>query len=415
MKMPEWPIPLGAKPIDLGLHRMFQALEILENPHHKMPPVIHVAGTNGKGSTIAFLKAMLNAAGKKCHVYTSPHLVEFNERIVLADNQISDEDINEALDVVRENCEGMNLTFFEATTLAAMLAFSVVKADYVLLETGLGGRLDASNIMGQNGAPNPILTIITPVSFDHMEFLGHDIASIAAEKAAIIKPNTPCIVSKQLPEAAKVIADEAAVKNSPAYFLGKDFSYKIENDGSFIFKTSDINLKLPAVSLAGMHQYINAATAVRAAIELDLSKTAIALGLQAAKWPARLEKIEPNIYLDGGHNEDAARIIAEFIRDENKKNLKRNIAIIGMLKTKDYKTFMKNISESFDEIIAVPITKEDYRDPEELIAACENPKVRCSIADSVGIAISQSKGKNNRVVICGSLYLAGQVLGERSA
>lgn len=170
MKLPKWPDPSSSNFIDLGLDRVLNALEKLDNPHLKLPPVIHVAGTNGKGSTIAFLRAMLEAAGKKCHVYTSPHLVEFNERIVVAGEQISDDMLNEVIDETKNKCEEIKLTFFEGTTLASFLAFSKVPADYVLLETGMGGRLDATNVI-----PNPALTIITPISFDHTEFLGDTI------------------------------------------------------------------------------------------------------------------------------------------------------------------------------------------------------------------------------------------------
>ncbi len=412
MKLPKWPDPKNAHAIELGLDKTFKALENLNNPHLKLPPVIHVAGTNGKGSTIAFLKAMLEAAGKTCHVYTSPHLVEFNERIVLAGEIISDEFLNEVIEETEKKCAGINLTFFEGTTVAAFLAFSKIKADYLLLETGMGGRLDTTNVV-----PNPILTIITPVSLDHTEFLGDTIEKIAYEKACIIKENVPCIVSKQTDGVSKAISDYAKSKNAELISMDADFFYQANTDNSFIYRDKSGGTGFPKPSLRGKHQCMNAATAVRAALELGLDKKAIKAGIKSAKWNARIEKLADNIYLDGGHNEQAAEIIKDFILEENTKKKKHNIAIVGMLNTKDFKGFIKNIKPAFNEIYAVAIPNENSRDPLEIKKLCDELKIRCTVFPEFDAAYLKAcngvEAINNRTVICGSLYLAGYVLGNR--
>jgi dihydrofolate synthase/folylpolyglutamate synthase len=387
-------------------------LEKLDNPHLKLPPVIHVAGTNGKGSTIAFIKSILEAAGKKCHVYTSPHLIEFNERVVLAGKPITDDFLNEVIEETKNKCEGINLTFFEGTTVAAFLAFSKIKADYVLLEVGMGGRLDATNVI-----PNPLLTIITPISYDHVEFLGNTIEKIAFEKASVIKENSTYIVSKQRERALKIIKDFAQDKKSKIKCLDEDFSYQINDDGDFIYRDETAGFGLSKPSLRGKHQYVNAACAAKAAIELGIDKKHIKTGIKSAVWPARLQKLSENVYLDGGHNTEAAETIKDFVRVENSKTLKHkkyNIAILGMLKTKDFAGFIKNISPSFNEIYAVPVPNEIYREPAEIKKYCDEMGMKCKIFENFEDAFAQaSKGKEaekNRTVICGSLYLAGYVL-----
>lgn len=411
MKTPKWPIPLGSKPIDLGLERVFAALERLYNPHKKLPPVIHIAGTNGKGSTLAFLRAMLETAGKKCHVYTSPHLVNFNERIVLAGAEISDEYLDEIILETKNKCENLGLTFFEGTTLAALLAFSKIPADFVLLETGMGGRLDATNVID-----SPALTIITPISYDHMEFLGDTIAKIAYEKACIIKQNVPCIVSRQPDEALKVIEDFARTKNAEIISLDKDFYYSQNDDGSFVFRDQNGGIGYPKPSLRGKHQYMNAATAIKAAIKLGVDKQHIKLGIKSASWKARMQKLADNIYLDGGHNAEAGEIISDFILEENKKKKLHNIALVGMIKTKDFASFIKNLKPVFQEIYASPILNENYREPAEIKAICTQLGIKCTVFDDFESAYNKAcngmEAAHNRVVICGSLYLAGHVLDK---
>ncbi len=411
MKTPKWPDPKNSSVIELGLDRVANALEKLDNPHLKLPPVIHVAGTNGKGSTIAFLRAMLEAAGKKCHVYTSPHLVEFNERIVLAGEVISDEFLNEVIEETEEKCAGINLTFFEGTTIAAFLAFSKVKADYVLLETGMGGRLDATNVI-----PNPILSIITPISFDHMEFLGDTIDKIAYEKACIIKKDSKCIVAEQPIEAFKVINEYTKKIEAKSIYYSRHFFAEANTDGSIVYRDERTGMGLPKPSLRGNHQIINAAVAARAAFELGLDKSAVKTGIKNAKWNARLQKLSNNVFVDGGHNEHAGGAIKDFILAENLKNKKHNIAIIGMLKTKDFKAFITKISEAFSEIYVVPVPESDFRDPAEIKNICDELKVNCKtfadFEEAYAKACNGAGSINNRVVICGSLYLAGYVLGS---
>jgi dihydrofolate synthase/folylpolyglutamate synthase len=416
MKTVFWPNYKGSNPIDLGLDRVFEALNRLGNPQNKLPKTIHIAGTNGKGSTLAFLRAMIEAEGKTCHVYTSPHLVEFNERIVIAGKNISDEFLNIVLQECKEKCDDLNLTFFEGTTIAALLAFSQVKADYLLLETGMGGRLDATNVMGLNESNPPMLTIITPISYDHMEFLGDTISKIAYEKACIIKENVPCIISRQPDEALKTILDYSKSKNSSVQVLGKDFNYKINNDGSFDFSVSNesldyLSLKKP--SLFGNHQYINATTAIAAALQISLSKNAIEHGVISAKWPARMQKLSEDFYLDGGHNAEAGNIIADYILQENKLVSKKNIAIVAMLNTKDFKSFIKNLSSAFDEIYITNIPNENNcRNPQEIKEVCDEFNIASKAFDNPESAINFAKSIDSRIVICGSLYLAGYVISE---
>ena len=430
MKFPDWPIPLGSKPITLGLERVFHALKLMGNPHYNLPPVIHVAGTNGKGSTIAFLRSILEASGKTCHVYTSPHLVEFNERIVLAGKEISDKFLNEVLQETKSACDSeLQLSFFEGTTLAAILAFSKVNADYLLLETGLGGRLDATNIMGQAGAPKPVLTIITPISLDHTEYLGETVEEIAAEKAEIIKRDVTCIVGKQDIKASKVIQNVAKSKDAKLLEMGHDFDYdhKSSDNEGFKFSLGDKVINFAKPGLLGDHQYHNASVAVAAALNLEskISDNNLNRGVKNACWKARMQKISTgkiakllrgneDIYLDGGHNEAAAVNISNFILDENSKIKKTNVAIIGMLKRKDAKNFLLNIKDAFEEIIFCPIEGEESAySPIEIQNISSELNIKSKISNSIEDALSQVKSfdqKNSRLVICGSLYLAGQVL-----
>lgn len=410
MKIPSWPDPQNSNVINLGLDRVFNALEKLGNPHLKLPPVIHVAGTNGKGSTIAFLRAMMEAAGKKCHVYTSPHLVNFNERIFLAGENISDDFLNEVIDETKNKCGDIPLTFFEGTTVAALLAFSKVKADYVILETGMGGRLDATNVV-----PNPALTIITPISLDHVEFLGDTIEKIALEKASIMKDNVPCISSVQNEAALKVITNMAKEMNSKLSVLEKDFFYMVNTDNSFIYRDENGGTGYPKTALRGKHQCMNAALAVRAALELGIEKKDIKAGIKGASWPARMQKLEENVFLDGGHNEQAGEVICDFVKEENAKKKKHNIAVIAMRNTKDFTGFIKNLAPAFNEIYVSKIPNEELsRDPMEIKKVCDELKVKCRVFKEFDEALATSKNGqaalNNRVVICGSLYLAGYVL-----
>jgi dihydrofolate synthase/folylpolyglutamate synthase len=308
--------------IDLSLDRIIAFMEKLGSPQLKLPPVIHIAGTNGKGSTLAFLRAMIEAEGKTCHVYTSPHLMKFNERIVLRGKEISDDYLLEILSTVERLARGLELTFYEITTAAAFLAFSQIQADYLLLETGLGGRFDATNII-----PNPLLTIITPISFDHMEFLGNNLVQIAGEKAGIMKEGVPCVVAPQKVEVLELFSRKANEKNAELIVAKPK---NIEN-----------------LALKGAHQMINAAVAATAAEKIGISYKGVQRGYQTAIWRGRLQKLTKGelpkylldnheLWLDGAHNEDGAKVLSEHFA-ATKKPL---FLILGMMKRKNPADFL---------------------------------------------------------------------------
>lgn len=396
MKMPHWPVPLGAKPIQLGLARMEALLKSLSHPEKKLSPVIHFAGTNGKGSSIAFLKAILEAAGLKVHAYTSPHLVHFNERITLAGEPITDDMLYEVLEECRIAAKNIEVTFFEGTTAAAILAFSRIQADIVLLETGLGGRLDATNIIEK-----PLLTCITPISFDHMEFLGNTLEAIAAEKAAIMKPNTPCVTSSQLSEVMAILQAQADSLHIP------------------LIKAENTDFPLPILGLYGEHQTINAKTAIACAQHLAISDIAITRGLQQATWPARLQKLDLSlpapweIWLDGAHNEGGAKALLPTLESWQDQPL---YFITGMIKTKDAASFLKIFGQHISHLHAIDIPEEDSFDKTRLATIAKDLSIEASIAISAKEAIQAliTQYRPGRILICGSLYLAGKILAEKA-
>ncbi|PHS77782.1 MAG: bifunctional folylpolyglutamate synthase/dihydrofolate synthase, partial [Rhodospirillaceae bacterium] len=320
---------LHPKSIDLVLDRVVRLLGALDNPHHKLPPVVHVAGTNGKGSTIAFLRAFCEAAGLRVHVYTSPHLVRFNERIRVAGKLITDD----ALDAILKECEAANqgqpITFFEITTAAAFLAFSRTDADIVLLETGLGGRLDATNVIER-----PRLTCITPVSLDHQHYLGNDVKTIMGEKAGILKSGVPCIAAKQGSKILqKVLEKAASAARAPLLCEGKVWFSRVSGGRrgtpAMIYTNGGEDRTFPMPRLAGQHQVRNASLAIACvealAPDFEISDAAIALGLNTVQWPGRLQHITQGpladmlddgfeLWLDGGHNKAAAEMLAQHTR-----------------------------------------------------------------------------------------------------
>ena len=414
---------LHPKKIDLSLGRMQALLAHLDHPERQLPPTIHVAGTNGKGSTVAFLRAMLEAAGKRVHVYTSPHLVRFNERIRLAGTLVSDAALIEAFDACESANAGGATTVFEMTTAAAFWLFARVPADILLLEVGLGGRLDATNVI-----ETPIASIITPVSFDHPEFLGTDLAGIAFEKAGIIKPNCPVIVSNQSRITGDVIEAQAARLRAPILIGGQDFSGRLEN-GRFVFEDDHGLLDLPAPKLPGRHQYSNAATAIAALrrIDPDFPPHAIESGLLQTEWPARLQRLtrgsllalvpeRAELWLDGGHNADGARVLAEAMADFEEINPRPLILICGMLNTKDSLGFLACFEGLASGFIAVPIqhAPESGREPQELAQMAANLGIQAAVADDIPAALERLRAQNwpkqPRILMCGSLYLAGEIL-----
>src|SRR5262245_5227131 len=312
---------LHPKIIDLELSRVERLLKLVGHPERKLPPVVHVAGTNGKGSVIAYLRAMLEAAGKRVHVYTSPHLVKFHERIRLAGKLIEEQALVDLIEECERANGGETITFFEITTVAAFLAFSRVPADIVLLETGLGGTFDATNVIAA-----PRASVIMPISFDHMQYLGDTLAKIAANKAGIMKAGRPAIIAEQPPEAAAVFEQRATALRAPLWRCGAEWSFAITASG-FTYRDARGALSLPKPRLPGRHQYGNAAAAVATTRWLEdfaLTDRAIAAGLQSAEWPARMQRLtrgplvdalprDWELWLDGGHNEDAGRIIADMI------------------------------------------------------------------------------------------------------
>lgn len=377
--------------IDLSLDRIERLLAAIGHPEQRLPPVIHVAGTNGKGSTIAFMRAMLEAQGKKVHVYTSPHLVRFNERIVVAGKMISDYALIGVLEQVRQAAKDIPVTFFEATTVAAFLAFSRRRADYVLLEVGMGGRLDATNV-----AP-PIASVITPVAMDHQEFLGGDLASIAREKAGIIKAGVPVITGVQAPAVRKVI-EETAIRLGAKLIVADMPSY----------------IK---AGLEGEHQRYNAALAIATLQTLCLvDDRAIAAGLARAVWPARLQRLKDGpltdivdyVWLDGGHNAHAAQAIAAWA----KKQRHPLMLVCGLMARKDANAFFKPLAGAIDHLIAIPIPNaDDTQEPAVLLEAAKRAGISGEAAPSLNGAMRVLKRyKPATVLVAGSLYLAGEVL-----
>ena len=400
--------------IDLKLERMQRLLSLLHNPQRRLPPVIHVAGTNGKGSLIAYLKAIFEAAGLRVHVYTSPHLVQFRERIVVQGKMIENAQIENIMKHVAPILAQQPATFFEATTALAFLAFAEKPADILLLETGLGGRLDATNVIEK-----PALTAIAPISFDHMEYLGDTLAKIAGEKAGIIKKNVACVVGRQVLEAAEVLDKKAAELGAPLFRLGQE--WRVENH-RYVSKRRDVAL---APVLVGEHQYDNAATAV-ACIEnlpqFSISDAQIAQGLANASWPARLQKLTHGgyiqhvpdgceLWLDGGHNAQGGEVLAAWLasRPELEKYL-----ICGMVRGKDSAGFLAPVAKYTKALYAITIPEEATSQSADMLAgAARGVGLEAHVAASIEIAL-QTIGERAKtpsiICICGSLYLAGKVL-----
>ena len=411
------------KKIDLSLERIESLLEKLGHPQKNLPPVIHVAGTNGKGSVLAFIRAIAEAAGLKVHVYTSPHLVKFNERIRIAGEVVSDDTVHSLLN----ECEVANarcpITFFELTTAMGFLAFSRTPADLVLLETGLGGRLDATNVLSQ-----PALTALTPISLDHTEFLGEDITDIAAEKVAIMRRGVTSVLASQLPEVSELVTNAALKNYIPCQFQGKDWDYQI-NNGEFRIKTKVRNSIFPRPILVGDHQLQNAAQAVACVDALDkftFTKNQIQIGLLNAQWPGRLQRLavgplfeylasEWELWIDGGHNGAAGSVLAKQAQIWDDKPL---FVILGMIKTKNPSDFVASLGPYLGGIMTVEIVgQESTFNSQELASLISGKGLRATPAPSIEAAIRRIltlSGEPARVLICGSLYLAGQVLKDHN-
>jgi len=402
--------------IDLSLDRMRTLCAVLGQPQMQLPPVIHVAGTNGKGSTIAFIRAMAEAAGLKVHVYTSPHLVRFNERIRLAGELIADARLSAILDRI-EAVRGVEATVFETTTAAAFVAMAEVPADLAIIEVGLGGSLDATNVIDR-----PLLSVIAPVDYDHAEFLGTRIEGIAGEKAGILKAGARGIVARQQEVAMAVIEARAASVLTPLTVMGTDFDAWAER-GGMVFQDQERFLDLPAPGLRGPHQIANAGLAVAVALELDLPEAAIAAGISGATWPARMQRLtagpygemaraaDAELWLDGGHNPHAGRALAEALVERQARAPRPLALIVGMLANKDHAGFFEALKGSEAHVFTVAFDGA-AADPTALAAVARGHGLGAQSSSSVEAALSRALRLGaGRVVICGSLYLAGEVLG----
>ena len=418
---------LHPKRIDLSLDRMWRILAALGDPQRRLPPTIHVAGTNGKGSTIAFMRAILEAAGLRVHVYTSPHLVRFNERFRLGTEGegrlASDAELADAFGECERVNAGAPITVFEITTAAGFLLFARHPADVLLLEVGLGGRLDATNVVDR-----PLVTVITPVSFDHAEHLGDTVGKIAAEKAGICKPQVPAIVAAQPREALAAIEREAARAKAPIKIAGEDWS-ATEERGRLVYQDDAGLLDLPAPRLYGRHQFENAGVAIaalRAVAGLKMPPGAFEVGIAKADWPARMQRLAQGrlaalcppgseLWLDGGHNTEGGRAVANALADLEERVSRPLVLVIGMLSTKDCENFLKNFAGLARRVVAVPVPHQEKSFPADVIAeAARAVGIPAQSAGDLETAL-EAIGRFGlepapRILIAGSLYLAGAVL-----
>jgi dihydrofolate synthase/folylpolyglutamate synthase len=420
---------LHPKRIDLSLDRIERLLAALDHPERKLPPVIHVAGTNGKGSTIAFLRAILEAAGKRVHVYSSPHLVRFNERYRLGQPGegvlVSDAELSATLEECERANAGAPITVFEITTAVGLVLFARHPADVLLLEVGLGGRLDATNVI-----EHPLVTIITPISIDHIDFLGDTLEKIANEKAGILKRGTPAIVAAQTRDALAVIERQAAKLNAPLKIAGEDWT-ATEERGRLVYQDEAGLLDLPAPKLYGRHQFENAGLAIaalRAIKPFKIAPAAYEAGMVKADWPARLQRLAAGrlvelapagseLWLDGGHNPDGGRAVAAALADLEERVSRPLVLIVGMLASKDCAGFLSNFTGLARRMIAVPVPGAEKGMSAEAVAdaarAIGLPATsRDNLIEALDAARKLDLDPPPRILITGSLYLAGEVLRE---
>ena len=416
---------LHPKKIDLSLKRLQRLLDKLDNPHLKLSPVIHVAGTNGKGSVASFLRSIFEFSNYKVHTYTSPHLINFNERIRINSKLISDDHLNTLL----EECEYYNkaeeITFFEITTAAAFLAFSRIESDIIILETGLGGRFDATNVV-----ENKLCSVITPISMDHMNFLGSTIEKIAKEKLGILKNSKKIVLSKQHSVVRKLARFEAKRMKMELFEEGSNWKVReknfIKKNFSMFFEKANYNFNFP--KLFGEHQIDNASTAVATVLSLgrkDILSKNINQGILSAKWPARMQNLKNGnlssymgknfeIWLDGGHNLEASSVIKKIIEKWKKENV---FLVIGMMIGKDPYSFIKKLIRNLSSIFLLPIPDHQYIRPYEIknnIKKNINSKIsiECSLDIKEVLKIIKKNYPSGKLLICGSLYLAGEVLKQ---
>jgi dihydrofolate synthase / folylpolyglutamate synthase len=416
---------LHPKRIDLSLDRVQRLLAALDHPERKLPPLIHVAGTNGKGSTVAFLRAILEAGGLRVHAYTSPHLVRFNERFRLAGTLVSDAELGAAL----EECERANasepITVFEVTTAAGMLLFSRHAADVLLMEVGLGGRLDATNVVDA-----PLATIITRISMDHTDFLGDTLEKIAFEKAGIFKRDVPAITASQSRDVLAVLERQAARLKAPMKIAGEHWT-ATEERGRLVYQDDNGLLDLPAPKLNGRHQFENAGLAIaalRAIPQFKVPPAAFEAGMSKVEWPARLQRLTSGrlvdlappgseLWLDGGHNPDGGRAVAAGLADLEERVPRPLVLIVGMLATKDNAGFIGNFAGLARRLIAVPVPGSEKAVPAAELADLArtlglSSTSRENLDDALDAVRKLDLEPPPRILITGSLYLAGDVLRE---
>jgi dihydrofolate synthase/folylpolyglutamate synthase len=407
---------LHPKVIDLSLDRMERLLAALGDPQRQVAPVVHIAGTNGKGSTLAMIRAGLEAAGYRVHAYISPHLARFHERIRLAGTLIAEDRLAALLDECERVNAGQPITFFEITTAAAFLAFAREPADYLLLEVGMGGRLDATNVVD-----TPRLCVITPVSYDHQQYLGQTLAAIAGEKAGILKPRVPAVIAAQAPEALAVIEARAAAIGAPLTIAGRDFEAR-EERGRIVYQDRRGLLDLPRPVLPGPHQIVNAAAALAGLRALGEGEATCEAAMTRIDWPARMQRLRRGplvelapgleLWLDGGHNPAGGEAIAATLAAMPPRPTR---LIAGMLNTKDVAGFMRPLARVAERLHAVSIPGERNTLPAEVTRdAARAAGLAAETAPSVAAALARIAAETPaaRVLICGSLYLAGQILRE---
>jgi dihydrofolate synthase / folylpolyglutamate synthase len=414
-------LSLHPKIIDLSLERMERILARLGNPERSLPPVIHVGGTNGKGSTVAYIRSILEQAGLKVHCYTSPHLVKFHERIYVAGETIAEEELSALL----EECEAANgdaaITFFEITTAAAFLAFARTPADFLILEVGLGGRLDATNVIAK-----PVLSVVTTVDYDHQQYLGNTLTAIAYEKAGILKKDVPAIIGVQPDEARTEIERVAERTGAPVFIANQDWQ-SFEQHGRLVFQDENGLLDLSLPQLKGRHQVDNAGNAIAAIRLLDdqrISELHIEHGLKSVVWPARMQRLgagaltsllpkDAELWLDGGHNPSAGRVIARAFSDINDRFSRPLVLIWGMLNTKDAASFIEPFAGLAQRVVTIAIPGEPNAVPaDQLAEIARGRNLSAETATSLTKALGQASQTTPapRILICGSLYLAGHVL-----
>ncbi len=409
---------LHPKIIDLTLDRVWTLLDRLGNPQDNLPPVIHIAGTNGKGSTLAMLRAGLEGAGKKVHAYTSPHLARFHERIYLAGSLISEEDLTAVLDECYAANNGAPITYFEITTCAGLLAMSRVPADYTLLEVGLGGRLDATNVIAK-----PALTVITPVSMDHEGFLGDTVGKIAFEKAGILKRGVTCVVSPQADDAQDVIEAQATKVGAPLLAHGQHWHVTTER-GRLVFQDETGLRDLALPNLLGAHQVQNAGAALAGLRHLGVSDAGLEAAVTQARWPARMQRLKSGplvdaagaaeLWLDGGHNPAAGQALGAYLSTLHDRPTH---LVCGMMNTKDVAGYMAPLAAHAASLTALSIPGEvNTLSAENTARIARDCGMQAEIAPDATTAVKNivARDPDARILICGSLYLAGAILRENA-